>query len=208
MRIGPVYTCSAWFGGKRLADPNIGLGWRMRRASSGAGALCDFGSHLIDLTDYVAGQRYREVSCMADTFIPMRRLDQQMAPVENDDAAAFLARGDHSIGNFCVSRTGMDDAMLLVTGVGGMVQLSLRGSEQVTYLEKHPDGGYTGKVTQYNPTAQSPTEGRFDRRTQACLDAIEGKAADVADIAQGAYVEEVLYAAQRASVTGNTEPVG
>lgn len=109
----------------------------MRRASSGAGALCDFGSHLIDLTDYVAGQRYREVSCMADTFIPMRRLDQQMAPVENDDAAAFLARGDHSIGNFCVSRTGMDDAMLLVTGVGGMVQLSLRGSEQVTYLEKH-----------------------------------------------------------------------
>ncbi len=94
MRIGPVYSCSAWFGGKRLADPNIGLGWRMRRASSGAGALCDFGSHLIDLTDYVAGQRYREVSCMADTFIPMRRLDQQMAPVENDDAAAFLARGD------------------------------------------------------------------------------------------------------------------
>ena len=131
-----------------------------------------------------------------------------MAPVENDDAAAFLARGDHSIGNFCVSRTGMDDAMLLVTGVGGMVQLSLRGSEQVTYLEKHPDGGYTGKVTQYNPTAQSPTEGRFDRQTQAFLDAIEGKAADVADIAQGAYVEEVLYAAQRASVTGNTEPVG
>ena len=115
-RLGEIYTCSAWFGGKRLADPRIGLEWRMVRKTSGSGALGDFGSHLVDLADFIAGQRYEEVGCFTDTFIGARDWNGAPAPVENDDAAAFIARGSRGVGSYTVSRTGMDDVMLLITG--------------------------------------------------------------------------------------------
>lgn len=206
-QIGDVYTYSAWFGGKRLSNPAVDLEWRMVRKSSGSGALGDFGSHLVDLADFVAGQRYDEVGCFTDTFIRERNCNGAMAAVENDDAAAFVARGSRGIGSYTVSRTGMDDVMVLITGCGGMVQLSLRAPESVTYWEKKPDGGYTGTVKQYELAPQKPFDGWFDGEMTAFLDRIEGKASDAASVAQGLYVEEVLHAAELAAQTGRTERV-
>ena len=206
-QIGDVYTLSAWFGGKRLADPSIDLEWRMVRKRSGSGALGDFGSHLVDLADFVAGQRYSEVNCFADTFIRERNFGGVMTPVENDDAAAFIARGSNGIGSYTASRVGMDDVMVLVTGCGGMLQLSLRSPQSVTYWEKKPDGGYTGAVKQYELAPQKPFDGWFDAEMKSFLDAIEGKPSDGADVAQGLYVEEVLHAAELASQSGKTERV-
>ena len=206
-QIGDIYTFSAWFGGKRLSDPSVDLEWRMVRKSSGSGALGDFGSHLVDLADYIAGQRYDEVSCFTDTFIRERNYRGVMTAVENDDAAAFVARGTGGIGSYTVSRTGMDDVMVLITGCGGMLQLSLRSPESVTYWEKKTDGGYTGKVKQYELPPQKPFDGWFDGEMTAFLDCIEGKTADTADVAQGLYVEEVLHAAELASRNGKTEKI-
>ena len=206
-QIGDIYTYSAWFGGKRLADPNVGLEWRMVRKNAGSGALGDFGSHLVDLADFVAGQRYDEVNCLTDTFIRERNFNGAPAPVENDDAAAFIARSSRGIGSYTVSRTGMDDVMVLITGCGGMVQLSLRAPESVTYWEKKPDGGYTGTVKQYELAPQKPFDGWFDGEMTAFLDCIEGKASDAADVAQGLYVEEVLHAAEQAANNGKIERV-
>ena len=55
---GPVYTFTAWAGGKRLANPGVPLEWRMLRGRSGSGALGDFGSHLLDLADYEIGRAH------------------------------------------------------------------------------------------------------------------------------------------------------
>lgn len=206
-QIGPVYTYSAWFGGKRLSDPTVPLEWRMIRRSSGSGALGDFGSHLVDLADFIADQRYDTVGCMTETVIPERQGRDGMAPVENDDAAAFVARGSNGLGSYTVSRTGMDDVMVLVTGQGGMVQMSLRAPESVTYWEKKPDGGYTGAVRQYELAPQKPFDGWFDGEMTAFLDCIEGKPSFAADVQQGLYVEEVLHAAALAAGSGAAERI-
>ena len=206
-QLGEIYTCTAWFGGKRLSDPTIPLEWRMVRESSGSGALGDFGSHLVDLADFVAGQRYDEVSAFTDTIIPQRMHKGIMTGVENDDAAAFIARGSHGLGSFTVSRTGMDDVMLLITGEGGMLQLSLRAPSGITYWEKLPDGGYTGKIEHYDFPDEKPFASWFDGEMSAFLDWIEGKEHAAADVKQGLYVEEVLHAAELASVSGRTERV-
>lgn len=207
-KIGRVYTCTAWFGGKRLSDPNVPMEWRMYRAKSGSGALGDFGSHLVDLADFVAKQRYNEVSCVTETVIPSRAGRNGPEPVENDDAAAFIASGASGIGSFTVSRAGMDDIMLLITGEGGMLQLSLREPAGVTYWGKKCDGGYTGAIKTYELAPQKPFDGWFDGEMTAFIDAVEGKPTDAADIAQGLYVEEVLHAADLAASRGTRERIG
>jgi len=206
-QLGEIYTCTAWFGGKRLSDPQLPLEWRMVRESSGSGALGDFGSHLIDLADFVAGQRYDEVSALTDSFIPRRMHKGLMTGIENDDAAAFVAKGSRGIGSYTVSRVGMDDVMLLITGQGGMLQLSLRNPSGITYWEKLPDGGYTGKINSFAfPEEESPARW-FDGEMSAFLDWIEGREHMAADAAQGLYVEEVLHAAELSSISGKAERV-
>ena len=197
-RIGKVFTFTSWFGGKRLSDPTIGLEWRMMRKQSGNGALGDFGSHLVDLADFVAGQRYDTISCLIDTFIPYRNSPSGLAEIENDDAAVWIAKGSHGIGNFTVSRVGLDDLMLLITGEGGMVQVSLRADGNVTYWEKKPDGGYTGKIENLVFAQQKPFDGWFEAEMTRYLDAIEGKTNDYPDVEQGYYVERVLDCAEKA----------
>lgn len=206
-QLGEIYTCTAWFGGKRLSNPTLPLEWRMVRESSGSGALGDFGSHLVDLADFVAGQRYEEVSAFTGTFIPQRMHKGVLSDVENDDAAAFIAKGSRGIGSYTVSRTGMDDVMLLITGEGGMVQLSLRNPSGLTCWEKLPDGGYTGKIRHYDFPDEKPFDSWFDGEMSAFLDWIEGKEHLAADVKQGLYVEEVLHAAELASISGRIERV-
>jgi len=206
-QLGEIYTLTAWFGGKRLSNPALPLEWRMVRESSGSGALGDFGSHLVDLADFVAGQRYSEVSAFTETVIPQRMHKGVMTGVENDDAAAFVAKGSRGIGSYTVSRAGMDDVMLLITGEGGMLQLSLRAPSGITYWEKLPDGGYTGKIETYSFPEEKPFDSWFDGEMSAFLDWIEGKEHCAADVAQGLYVEEVLHAAELSSLSGRTERV-
>ncbi len=201
-RIGRVFTFTSWFGGKRLSDPTIGLEWRMIRDRSGSGALGDFGSHLIDLADFVAGQRYDTVACQTGKFIPHRQTVSGLEEIENDDAAVFIAKGPNGLGNFTVSRVGFDDLMLLITGEGGMVQVTLRGDGKVTYWEKKPDGGYTGKVDDLAFADQKPFDGWFESEMTGYLDAIEGKTDEYPTVAQGYYVERILDSAEKAYENG------
>lgn len=201
-RIGRVYTYTSWFGGKRLSDPSIALEWRMIRSRSGSGALGDFGSHLIDLADFVATQRYETIACQTGQFIRQRQNGGGLAEIENDDAAVFVAKGPNGLGSFTVSRVGLDDLMILVTGEGGMVQLSLRGEGSVTYWHKNLDGGYTGRVEDVTFAPQEPFAGWFDREMSGYLDAIEDPSRDYPSVAQGYYVERVLACAEQAYVRG------
>ena len=45
-----------------LVDPAVPLAWRMRRETAGSGALGDIGAHVIDLAQYLTGERVGALS--------------------------------------------------------------------------------------------------------------------------------------------------
>ena len=92
-RTGSPIRSSRWSGG-------------CRRNRAGSGALGDIGAHIIDLTQFVTGQRITGVSALTETFVTERPLPTDVerpggvgrqrrraaGQVTVDDAALFLAR--------------------------------------------------------------------------------------------------------------------
>lgn len=200
-QMGKVFLFSAWFGGKRLADPSVPLEWRMQRSLSGSGALGDFGSHAVDLADFMCSQRYDEVSCMTAKYIAERPLGK----VENDDVALFQGRSNNGLGSFSMSRVGMTDTMIAIAGEGGLMELDFSGSGRLFYTEKKLNGPYTGKTAEIVPEKPSDFSSNLASQMTAFIDAIKGveskASANIADVNQGCYVENVLLAAEKASET-------
>lgn len=202
--IGRVYTFSATFGGKRLANPALPLEWRMRRATSGSGALGDFGSHLIDSAYFVAGLRFPALQAATQTFIPLREPDKGgNTKVENDDAAALQGIAENgALASFLVSRVGMDEIHILVTGEGGLARVALKENEPVWFAPKAADGAYTNELKRLEVAPQVYFDGWFYEETSAFISGVAGEEApDIADIPHGYYVERLLHAADRASFT-------
>lgn len=76
-----------------LADDSCPHLWRMSSGHAGSGAHGDLNAHLIDMTRFLTGLEFAEVSGMQETFIRQRRTaDGGSAPVDVDDAFLFLAR--------------------------------------------------------------------------------------------------------------------
>ena len=205
--IGRVYTFSATYGGKRLANPNISVEWRMQRALSGSGALGDFGSHAVDLAAFSAGLRFEKVSGMTSTVIPLRPPNLNgKTVVENDDQAVFIARtAGNTLASFTVSRVGMDELRLVVAGEGGLARVNMAHPDQIDFLPAI-EGVYSSEPKRITVEHQQPFEGWFVAQMHAFASGLLGEtgAAEVsgesADIRQGHYVECVLEAAERAAV--------
>ncbi|MFJ4770107.1 Gfo/Idh/MocA family protein [Streptomyces uncialis] len=81
-----------------LVDPQAPLTWRLRKESAGSGALGDLGAHIIDLAQYLTGERISGVSALTETFVRERPLaggpsgGAARGQVTVDDAALFTAR--------------------------------------------------------------------------------------------------------------------
>ncbi len=198
--IGRVYTFSGSTGGRRLANFNLPVEWRMVRKYSGSGALGDFGSHLVDIAYFAAGLVFETVSGMTSTVIPTRPANAEgMTQVENDDQAAFIARtAGNALATFTVSRVGMDDMILFVAGEGGLARVSLANPDFVQYLPARY-GVYTAEPRMLPVRPQKPFEGWFEAQMKAFIDGLTGCEPEVADIRQGHYVESVLDAVEQAS---------
>jgi predicted dehydrogenase len=107
-RLGVIRHVRAVYLQDWIVDPQFPLVWRLQRDRAGSGALGDIGAHIIDLTQYVSGQRIVGVSGIAETFVTERPLpigahglsagsdpgagQTAYGPVTVDDAALFLAR--------------------------------------------------------------------------------------------------------------------
>jgi predicted dehydrogenase len=73
-------------------DRETPMSWRFRRATAGAGAVADLGSHIFDLSRYLVGPIAR-VSAQAETFIAERpTAGGGREPVDVDDLTAMLVR--------------------------------------------------------------------------------------------------------------------
>jgi len=102
-RVGEVRHVRAQYLQDWLVDPESPLTWRLDKARAGSGALGDIGAHIIDLTQFITGERITGVSATTETFIEERPLPGAVhglsaevgtgrGQVTVDDAAIFLAR--------------------------------------------------------------------------------------------------------------------
>jgi predicted dehydrogenase len=111
-RIGEIRHVRAVYLQDWITDPQFPLVWRLQKDKAGSGALGDIGAHIIDLTQFVTGQRITGVSALTETFVKQRPLPvasnglsaaagdgsrdglSDTGAVTVDDAALFLARLD------------------------------------------------------------------------------------------------------------------
>ncbi len=104
--IGKVRQVRAVYLQDWLSDAKALGSWRTKQKVCGSGAHGDLNAHLIDMTHFLTGLRFAEVSGMEQTFVKRRRdADGKSRSVDVDDALAFLARFEGgAIGTFEATR--------------------------------------------------------------------------------------------------------
>jgi predicted dehydrogenase len=132
-RVGTVRHVRAQYLQDWLADADAPLSWRLDRSKAGSGALGDIGAHVIDLAQFVTGERVTGVSGLLETFVTERPVATDFAglsgsggaergPVTVDDAALFHARlSGGGIGSF--------EATRFAYGRKNSIRLEINGSE-------------------------------------------------------------------------------
>jgi predicted dehydrogenase len=89
-----------------LVDPAVPLAWRMRRELAGSGAIGDIGAHVIDLAQFLTGERLSALSARTRTFVTERPLRAGMSDAPGGRGA--LGTGEVTV----------DDAFVLHGEVG------------------------------------------------------------------------------------------
>lgn len=102
-RLGTLRHVRAQYLQDWIADEDAPLSWRLDKARAGSGALGDIGAHVVDLAQFITGERVTGVSGLLETFVHERPLAAGFSglhgaagsgrgPVTVDDAALFTAR--------------------------------------------------------------------------------------------------------------------
>jgi predicted dehydrogenase len=159
-RLGVIRHVRATYLQDWIVDPQFPLVWRLRKDRAGSGALGDIGAHIIDLTQFVTGQRITGVSAVTETFVKERPLpadsqglagtvDGSAAPVDGsapvtgtvtvDDAAVFVARLDGgALATYEASRfaTGRKNALRVeINGSLGTVAFDLERLNELEFYD-------------------------------------------------------------------------
>ena len=105
--IGVVQNIRAEYLQSWSADPNSPLSWRFSKDTAGAGTLGDIATHVIDISQYLAGSEISEVVSNMKTYIKERPVqeggvdllgtvkineDAEKRPVDVDDEVLFLTK--------------------------------------------------------------------------------------------------------------------
>lgn len=134
-RIGDVRHVRAQYLQDWIADPEAPLSWRLDKDKAGSGALGDIGAHIVDLTQYVTGDRITELSGRLETFVKERPYAAgdtsgslggggttgERGPVTVDDAASFLT-------TFSSGAMGVFEATRFATGRKNAIRIEVNGS--------------------------------------------------------------------------------
>ncbi|MEU1403202.1 Gfo/Idh/MocA family oxidoreductase [Streptomyces sp. NPDC005728] len=116
-----------------LVDPDFPLTWRLRKELAGSGSLGDLGAHIVDLAQYLAGERLAGVSGLTETFVRERPLPTgatgglaavagqgTTGAVTVDDAALFTGR-------FACGALASFEATRYATGRKNALRIELNG---------------------------------------------------------------------------------
>ncbi|TDB82526.1 Gfo/Idh/MocA family protein [Micromonospora sp. KC721] len=150
-RVGEIRHVRAAYLQDWIVDPQFPLVWRLRRETAGSGALGDIGAHIIDITQYVTGQRITGVSGLTETFVKERPLPASSSglsaaasgattgPVTVDDAALFLARlSGGAIATYEATRfaTGRKNGMRIeINGSAGSLAFDLERLSELEFYD-------------------------------------------------------------------------
>ncbi len=154
-RLGTLRHVRAVYLQDWIVDPEFPLVWRLRQDTAGSGALGDIGAHIIDLSQFMTGQRISSVSALTETFVKERPLPDHTAngargPVTVDDAALFIARLDGgAVATYEASRfaTGRKNALRIeINGERGSLAFDLERLNELEYYDAtvpSADQGFT-----------------------------------------------------------------
>lgn len=131
-RLGTIRHVRAQYLQDWIADEDAPLSWRLDKQKAGSGALGDIGAHVVDLAQFVTGERITGVSALLETFVHERPLAGEFSglhgsagtgrgPVTVDDAALFLAR-------FTGGAVGSFEATRFAWGRKNAIRLEVNGS--------------------------------------------------------------------------------
>ncbi|MDT8893535.1 Gfo/Idh/MocA family oxidoreductase [Halomonas sp. I1] len=182
-----------------LADPAKPLDWHTRRATAGAGALGDLGSHILNMAEYLTGQRIGEVCGQLQTVISQRALPDGhdgSSEVENDDQAQALLRFDGGlIGNIETSRVATGRKMglgyTLVGTKGTIVFDQERMNELQLYKCEGPEGRRGFRTLLVGP--EHPDYAAFSPAPGHGLGFNDQKIIEIRDLVAGIVDNRILY---------------
>jgi predicted dehydrogenase len=159
-RLGVLHQVRAQYLQDWIVDPDFPLVWRLDASRAGSGALGDLGAHIIDLAQYLTGQRITGVSALLSTIVPSRPLtasstglsgtgsDSERGPVTVDDVALFTARFDSDVvGVFEATRfaTGRKNAMRIeVNGSRGSLAFDLESMNELSLYSRSDEPDISG----------------------------------------------------------------
>ncbi|MFF7853143.1 Gfo/Idh/MocA family oxidoreductase [Streptomyces sp. NPDC007904] len=143
-----------------LVNPEFPLTWRLRREQAGSGSLGDLGAHIVDLAQYLAGERLAGVSALTETFVRERPLPTAPSAglaavsaagtgqVTVDDAALFTGRfASGALASFEATRyaTGRKNALRIeLNGERGSLAFDLERLNELSYHDGTEPGAHAG----------------------------------------------------------------
>jgi predicted dehydrogenase len=153
-RIGEVRHVRGTYLQDWIIDPEFPLVWRLQKDKAGSGALGDIGAHVVDMAQFVVGDRLAGVSALTETFITERPLptassglsaagSSDRGAVTVDDAALFIGRfGGGAVANFEATRfaTGRKNALRLeVNGSRGSLAFDFEAMNELSFFDGTED---------------------------------------------------------------------
>jgi predicted dehydrogenase len=153
-RIGQVRHVRATYLQDWIVDPEFPLVWRLQKDKAGSGALGDIGAHIVDMAQFVIGDRLTGVSALTETFIRERPLptassglsaagSAERGEVSVDDAALFIGRfGGGAVASFEATRfaTGRKNALRLeVNGSAGSLAFDFEAMNELSFYDGAED---------------------------------------------------------------------
>ncbi|MFE1878479.1 MULTISPECIES: Gfo/Idh/MocA family protein [Streptomyces] len=144
-----------------LVDPEFPLTWRLRKELAGSGSLGDLGAHIVDLAQYLAGERLAGVSALTETFVRERPLPTGATSglgtaatragtgtVTVDDAALFTGRfASGALASFEATRyaTGRKNALRIeLNGERGSLAFDLERLNELWFHDATEPGAEAG----------------------------------------------------------------
>jgi predicted dehydrogenase len=207
-KLGEIFMYRETMGGKRLADPNIPLEWRMKRKFSGTGALTDFGSHMVDMADFLLRDvqgKIINVNGYVNTYIKTRPTREVNNPgtVENDDCSVFSATMENgALLSFTASRVGTLGHKIEIIGSGGV---AFYDEDKVTQLEvmfKDVNGAYASEKEIIQVPQELITDPWFNDEINQFVDAIKNNINIQPDLARGLYIQYIIDTIERSIIQG------
>jgi predicted dehydrogenase len=149
-RLGEIRHLRASYLQDWAVDPELPLLWRFDAEQAGTGALGDMASHIVDLAQFLVGDRVDWISAITETFIRERPVLSGLGHgrVTVDDAAAFMARfAGGALATFEVSRLapGRKNALRIeVNGSAGSVGWELETMNELELYLAEDDTSVEG----------------------------------------------------------------